>query len=350
MAVPYHTHNFEIPTATKQDMVARASNEKVVTPSVLGTAATADTSEFATAEQGKKADSAIQAENLGTLARKNKVNLAEIETNGIPSSTTFLSGNGWQTLSGGGDMTIAIYDPSHKKADTFDMGNMKEAANAKIMSADERKKIANLDNAFLSRSGGSLNGNLTINGSLNCTKSIQTNGWFNTKGTGSYDIGIHFDFSGDGECYSDFVFTGKSLNIYLNKFGDVAEFYDNGTTRFADSINIQDKTYWQPDGNIRGECWTRGSLYNHIEDRACKYASDLSLAAQNKCVTDARFAGYGEFAFTPGEGGKSAFNNPVPSGYVMTGLWKINSQWEVISYSQPQVYIANRGWFALGGW
>ncbi|CAM1656184.1 unnamed protein product [Bartonella choladocola] len=70
----------------------------------------------------------------------------------------------------------------------------------------------------------------------------------------------------------------------------------------------------------------------------------------NACVTDTRVFGYGEFAFTPGEGGKSAFDNPVPSGYVMTGLWKINSQWEVISYSQPQVYIANRGWFALGGW
>ena len=145
MAVPYHTHTFEIPTATPQDMAARASSDKAVTPSVLGTAATADRSEFATAEQGKRADSAVQPETLGTLARKNKVVLTEIETNGSPSSTTFLSGNGWQSLTGDGDMTIAVYDPSGKRTDAFDMGAMKETSNAKIMTADERRKLANIN-------------------------------------------------------------------------------------------------------------------------------------------------------------------------------------------------------------
>lgn len=145
MAVPYHTHTFEIPTATPQDMAARASNDKAVTPSVLGTAATADRSEFATAEQGKRADSAVQPETLGTLARKNKVVLTEIETNGLPSNTTFLSGNGWQSLTGDGDMTIAVYDPSGKRTDAFDMGAMKETSNAKIMIADERRKLANIN-------------------------------------------------------------------------------------------------------------------------------------------------------------------------------------------------------------
>ena len=145
MAVPYHTHTFEIPTATPQDMAARASNDKAVTPSVLGTAATADRSEFATAEQGKRADSAVQPETLGTLARKDKVVLTEIETNGSPSSTTFLSGNGWQNLTGGGDMIVSIYDPTHKNGDAFNMGNMKETDNAKIMTADERRKLANIN-------------------------------------------------------------------------------------------------------------------------------------------------------------------------------------------------------------
>ena len=145
MAVPYHTHTFEIPIATPQDMAARASSDKAVTPSVLGTAATADRSEFATAEQGKRADSAVQPETLGTLARKDKVVLTEIETNGSPSSTTFLSGNGWQSLTGDGDMTIAVYDPSGKRTDAFDMGAMKETSNAKIMTADERRKLANIN-------------------------------------------------------------------------------------------------------------------------------------------------------------------------------------------------------------
>ena len=145
MVVPYHTHTFEIPIATPQDMAARASSDKAVTPSVLGTAATADRSEFATAEQGKRADSAVQPETLGTLARKNKVVLTEIETNGLPSNTTFLSGNGWQSLTGDGDMTIAVYDPSGKRTDAFDMGAMKETSNAKIMTADERRKLANIN-------------------------------------------------------------------------------------------------------------------------------------------------------------------------------------------------------------
>ena len=145
MAVPYHTHTFEIPIATPQDMAARASSDKAVTPSVLGTAATADRSEFANAEQGKRADSAVQPETLGTLARKDKVVLTEIETNGSPSSTTFLSGNGWQSLTGDGDMTIAVYDPSGKRTDAFDMGAMKETSNAKIMTADERRKLANIN-------------------------------------------------------------------------------------------------------------------------------------------------------------------------------------------------------------
>ena len=70
----------------------------------------------------------------------------------------------------------------------------------------------------------------------------------------------------------------------------------------------------------------------------------------NACVTDTRVFGYGEFGFNPADGGKASFDNPVPSGYSITGLWKINAAWEVISYRQPQVFIANRGWFPLGSW
>ncbi|WP_297323346.1 phage tail protein [uncultured Bartonella sp.] len=144
MAVPYHTHTFEIPIATKQDMAARAANDKVVTPSVLGTAATADVSQFATAGQGKKADSAVQPESLKSLAYKDKITVDEISTNGVPSSTTFLSGDGWQNLTGGGDMLASLYDPSQKQGDAFDMANMKEADNAKILTAAERDKLEKL--------------------------------------------------------------------------------------------------------------------------------------------------------------------------------------------------------------
>lgn len=70
----------------------------------------------------------------------------------------------------------------------------------------------------------------------------------------------------------------------------------------------------------------------------------------NACVTDTRFYGYGEFGFNPAEGSNAAFNNPVPSGYSLTGLWKPNSGWEIISFRQLQVYIENRGWFPFGSW
>ncbi|MBI0168593.1 MULTISPECIES: hypothetical protein [Bartonella] len=326
MAVPYHTHTFEIPTATPQDMAARASNDKAVTPSVLGTAATADRSEFATAEQGKRADSAVQPETLGTLARKNKVVLTEIETSGAPSSTTFLSGNGWQNLTGGGDMTVAIYDPLAKRTDAFDMGNMKEAPNAKIMTADERAKIANLDDHYLSKSGGTINGDLTVKNSAGTAfAQFPPNALYPT---------MRFGYTGEDENYSDLAFIGNSLNIHVHKFGDVANFYDDGTTYFANTITIQDKTYWQPDGNIGGTRWNGGDLYSHIENRI------------NACVTDSRIIGWAELTAA------TYTWMHLPSGYVVTSIWKPENMNLPYHFGgrQPQLFIANRGWFPLGAW
>lgn len=115
MPIPYHVHNFEIPTATTQDMASRVATDKVVTPSVLGSAAIEDISRFATAEQGQKADSAIQKADLHNLAYQDSITIDQINTNGQPASNKFLSGSGWQELLG---------------------GNMTE---------EERKKIANLN-------------------------------------------------------------------------------------------------------------------------------------------------------------------------------------------------------------
>lgn len=60
MAVPYHTHTFEIPAATKEDVVAGVSVDKAVVPATLGTAAVRGIEDFATAAQGTRADSAVQ--------------------------------------------------------------------------------------------------------------------------------------------------------------------------------------------------------------------------------------------------------------------------------------------------
>ncbi|EBY7415811.1 hypothetical protein D6J61_26425, partial [Salmonella enterica subsp. enterica serovar Alachua] len=60
MAVPYHTHTFEIPQATKSDVLAGVSTDLAVVPAALGTAATKNIEEFATAAQGENADNAVQ--------------------------------------------------------------------------------------------------------------------------------------------------------------------------------------------------------------------------------------------------------------------------------------------------
>lgn len=184
----------------------------------------------------------------------------------------------------------------------------------------------------LQRNGGVINGDVTINNASG------TNYAYLPDASGYGNPTIRLGYTKENGNYVDLAFCRYSFNIYNNKCGDIARFYDDGTTYFASTLKIKDTTWWHSDGNIGGTCWIGGTLYDHIESRI------------NTCVTDTRFAGYGEFAFNPAEGGKAAFDNPVPSGYVMTGLWKLNAAWEIISYRQPQVYIANRGWFALGGW
>ena len=345
MAVPYHTHTFEIPTATPQDMAARASNDKAVTPSVLGTAATADRSEFATAEQGKKADSAVQPETLGTLARKNKVVLTEIETNGAPSSTTFLSGNGWQTLTGSGDMTVALYDPSGKRTDAFDMGNMKEASNAKIMTADEREKIANLDKTYLPKTGGTITGNLDVSQDLKGGRSLKTNGWvlIENDGTdGANNYGIRLTVPEKKADHTAEITLGAEGELRFRMASSPSDYalqcYQNGYVRVLSGLIVGDKTNVRTDGNILGSNWINGDLASHIESRC--------TAFQNACVTDSRVAGWVDVLTPPSPG----------VGYMPAGYFVAATYYETkfgglhICGRQPQLYIANRGWYSLGWW
>ncbi|MBI0162164.1 hypothetical protein H3V17_00660 [Bartonella sp. M0283] len=345
MAVPYHTHTFEIPTATPQDMAARASNDKAVTPSVLGTAATADRSEFATAEQGKKADNAVQPETLGTLARKNKVVLTEIETNGAPSNTTFLSGNGWQTLTGSGDMTVALYDPSGKRTDAFDMGNMKEAANAKIMTADEREKIANLDKTHLPKTGGTITGNLDVSQDLKGGRSLKTNGWvlIENDGTdGANNYGIRLTVPEKKADHTAEITLGAEGELRFRMASSPSDYalqcYQNGYVRVLSGLIVGDKTNVRTDGNILGSNWINGDLASHIESRC--------TAFQNACVTDSRVAGWVDVLTPPSPG----------VGYMPAGYFVAATYYETkfgglhICGRQPQLYIANRGWYSLGWW
>lgn len=67
MVVAFRNETFEIPTATPADMVAGTSNERVVTPALLGSASLLPASAFATAAQGAKADTALQPGSVDTL-------------------------------------------------------------------------------------------------------------------------------------------------------------------------------------------------------------------------------------------------------------------------------------------
>lgn len=219
MAIPHHAHIFEIPTATRQDVAAGVASDKVVVPAALGSAAVADVSAFATAEQGARADravtvgravtageglkgggslaadikleldplllqsvrageTALQKAQVGALAFKDRITPADIKAGGTASHLTVLHGDGvWRMPAGsgggGGDMPAAVYDPRKLSGDVFDMDNMTDGAVNKAMTGAEKTKLAGLPaDAVSARTkihesgglsgGGALDGDITV--------------------------------------------------------------------------------------------------------------------------------------------------------------------------------------------
>jgi|GEM_PF-7086340 len=96
MVIPYHTHTFEIPTATKDDVKQGTATDKMVTPAVLGDAASASSSDFATQAQGEQADTAVQPGDLGALASKDKIAVpGDFNVTFPDHSQQFLTPLGW---------------------------------------------------------------------------------------------------------------------------------------------------------------------------------------------------------------------------------------------------------------
>ncbi|WP_208439318.1 hypothetical protein, partial [Bartonella tribocorum] len=52
MGIPYHTHDYQIPVATKEEIIEGVSEDTVIVPKLLGTASLYPREVFASAEQG----------------------------------------------------------------------------------------------------------------------------------------------------------------------------------------------------------------------------------------------------------------------------------------------------------
>lgn len=71
---------------------------------------------------------------------------------------------------------------------------------------------------------------------------------------------------------------------------------------------------------------------------------DSCAAVQNACVTDSKMVGWVDIPIETGR------MTDMTSGYVVTSVIKEVSGRTRICGRQPQLKIANRGWFALGTW
>ncbi|SPU27856.1 Ribonucleases G and E [Candidatus Bartonella washoeensis] len=71
MGIPYHTHEYQIPAATKEDIIEGTSVDKVAVPKSLGSAAVYQYEAFATAEQGAQAKQAAEvATGIAKIAKQ----------------------------------------------------------------------------------------------------------------------------------------------------------------------------------------------------------------------------------------------------------------------------------------
>ena len=67
-------------------------------------------------------------------------------------------------------------------------------------------------------------------------------------------------------------------------------------------------------------------------------------AVQNSCVTNSRIGGWIDVRVTPNAWAE------VPVGYFVTSIYRGNDGGLRLGGRQPQLFIANRGWFPLGTW
>lgn len=82
----------------------------------------------------------------------------------------------WLEITGLGDMTKAIFDPTGVNGDAFDMALMKEAPNAKVMTGDERTKLAGIAAGATANTGTVTSVAVAVPVGLAATGAITTSG------------------------------------------------------------------------------------------------------------------------------------------------------------------------------
>lgn len=132
------------------------------------------------------ATSALQSKNAAAVSAAQAAQvLAGMDGGTSGQVLAKLSGNDydytWLTLDGIGDMAASVYDPDGKAADVFNMQNMVEAENAKIMTADERAKLAGVASGATSNKGTVTSVAVSVPSGMTASGTITTSGTISIK-------------------------------------------------------------------------------------------------------------------------------------------------------------------------
>lgn len=411
MAVPYHTHTFEIPQASKSDIEAGIRDDVVATPASLGSSATKDISYFATAGQGGSADTAVQSVN-GKAGKNITLDKSDV---------------GLSNLDNTSDVNKPISTPAQNaldlKADKNALGSAAYQAAASFATSAQGAKAETAVQSVNGKSGTSVSvtkadvglGNADNTSDANKPISSATQSALNGKATSAQGAKADTAIQAPGGSL------GQVLTKNSATDGDVAW----QTVAAATAVSYAPQTltseqqeqarqnidaFKQPTGSasqyLRGDgaaatlnkaavglssvdntsdlakpisTATQVQLNNRIASDACSTAGFISQNANapymrhagtnevvsltrksdfdtliNTRLTDTRFDGYIELdVIIPATGALTGGGSS--NGYVVTGnhtgLRSNNNRIMTVVLRQPQVYTPSGGWRALGtGW
>lgn len=156
---------------------------------------------------------------------------------------------------GGGDMLASTYDPTAVGGDAFDMGNMVEAADAKILTAAERALIAAAVQPGDIDTLGELNAILT-----DATLIDTTDARLSNARTPTSHASTHSDGGSDPITVTNLAGFGGAVTEYLNQAGTFSQIQldgiANNAVRLANLVNIPENQFLGRTSAGTGICQT----------------------------------------------------------------------------------------------